>query len=349
MSRTAALSLILASVAGASELNFNFPSNSDTPVPFQPSVDPSFIEETRLKASTYRPSIELLDEDIVNGGWTEGPPRANMTAIAQYWSKEYNWTEAQNEITSNFSHFAVTLPSAGDYKHPIPLHFVHERADSDDAIPLLLLHGWPSSHREWSKVISPLVSSTNSSAQTFHIVAPDLPGYGFSPASSYSGLDGPEIGVALDQLMVQLGYEKYGVVGTDLGWVIGLFMATQKPESVIGYFSDFWLISPNATDLERYAQNQTTEEETRYIEASMDWSNNHFSYSDAHIQTPLAIANVMSDSPVGFAGWVWHLVNWVNDGYEYTLNELITNTLMLFIQGTYGNIRLYKQTLPVRV
>ncbi|KAI0973030.1 alpha/beta-hydrolase [Xylaria arbuscula] len=340
-----AVPTLLVSLAGANNLNFPFPYDSVTPVPFEASVNREFVEETVLKASLYRPSVDLLDGATSNAGWLEGPPRANMTALAKYWSKDYNWTQAQAEINRDFSHFAVTIPSAGDYNHSVPLHFIHERSDAENAIPLLLLHGWPSTHREWSKVIAPLRSPTNSSAQAFHIVAPDIPGFGFSPAPTYSGLNAPNMGAAFNQLMIQLGYEKYGLVGTDLGWAVTLFMALQLPENVIGFFSDSWFIYPNSTDLERRSQNQTTEGETLYIDSIEDFMNNHFSYSQAHEQTPLAIGQAMSDTPVGYAGWIWHLVHWINDGYEYSFNELVTNTMLLWVQGSFGNIRSYKETL----
>ncbi|KAK5637595.1 hypothetical protein RRF57_013310 [Xylaria bambusicola] len=157
------------------------------------------------------------------------------------------------------------------------------------------------------------------------------------------------MGAALHQLMTLLGYDKYGVVGTDLGWIVGHFMAAQEPDNVIGYFSDFWLIQPNATDLERRAQNQTTEEETLYIDSIQDFITNHSNHLELHSQVPLAIGQVFSDTPVGFAGWVWHLVHWFNDGYEYTIDTLITNTLLLWIPGTFGNIRAYRELIPVRI
>ncbi|KAI0424625.1 Alpha/Beta hydrolase protein [Xylaria sp. FL1042] len=342
-----AISILLVPLASANNLNFPFPYDAVTPVPFQASVDPKYIEETRVKASLYRPSDDFLDGAISNAGWIEGPPRANMTALAKYWSNDYNWARTQDEINRNFSHFAVNIPSAGDYNHSVPLHFVHEQSEADNAIPLLLIHGWPSTHQEWAKVIAPLQSPANSSTQAFHVVAPDLPGFGFSPASTYSGLNAPEMGAALNQLMSGLGYEKYGIVCTDLGWFVGLFMANQIPDNVIGLFSDFWLIEPNATDLERRAQNQTTVEETLFIDSIEDWLNNHFAYSSTHIQTPLAIGQAMTDTPVGYAGWIWNLVHQIYDGYEYGFDELITNTLLLSIQGAWKTIRTYKETIPL--
>ncbi|KAI1269943.1 alpha/beta-hydrolase [Xylariaceae sp. FL1019] len=343
--KTTALLALSASLAQASELNFDFPYNTTAPVPYEISVNPGIIEEARLKASLYRPSIDLRDGNVANAGWVEGPPRENMTALAKYWAEEYDWNKAQKEINGNFSHFAITLASgsAGDYKHPVPLHFIHERSDSPDALPIILLHGWPSTSREWFEVIEPL---RDSSTQPFHVVAPDLPGFGFSPAATYSGMNAPQIADAMNSLMISLGYDKYGIACTDVGWFVGLFMGSRSSDNVIGLFSDFWLISPNATDLERRANNQTTEEETLYLDAIEDFENNHFSYATAHEQTPLAIAQAMTDTPVGFAGWVWHLVIWANDGYQYTFDELITNTLALWIQGTYGNVYSYKEALP---
>ncbi|KAI0156571.1 alpha/beta-hydrolase [Xylariaceae sp. FL1272] len=336
--KTIALLALPALLAGANELNFDFPYNSTVPVPYEVSVRPSIIEEARLKASLYRPSIDLRDGNVANAGWLEGPPRENMTALAKYWTAEYDWNKAQEEINGNFSHFAITLPSGNQ------LHFIHERSDSPDAIPLILLHGWPSTSREWYKVIEPL---RDSSTQPFHVVVPDIPGFGFSPASSYSGIQAPEMADAMNSLMVSLGYDKYGVIGTDLGWDIGLFMSDRSPHNVIGLFSDFWLITPNATDLERRANNQTTEEETLYLDADVEFQSHHFGYAAVHQQIPLAIGQAMTDTPVGFAGWVWHLTNLINDGYRLAFDELITNVLTLWIQGTYGNIRLYKDTIPL--
>ncbi|CAJ2504807.1 Uu.00g122010.m01.CDS01 [Anthostomella pinea] len=340
-------SVLLAAIplAAANPLNFAFPSSATSPVPFVASVDPAFIEETLQKARRYMPSIDLLDAAESNAGWLEGPPRENMTALAGFWAEEYEWFQTQDEINNNLSHYAVTIPSGAHYEHPIPLHFVHERSAAEDAIPLLLLHGWPSTHLEWSKVIGPLVAPTDTAAQAFHVVAPDLPGFGFSPAPMYSGLGARQMGAAFDQLMRQLWYSSYGVISTDLGWYVGLFLTDLVPDSIIGHLSDFWIIPPNATDLERLAQNQTTEQETRYITALRAWKSNHFGYATVHAQLPLALGQALTDTPVGFAGWVWELMHIVGDGYAYSLDEVITSAMMLFIQGTWGKLRAYKEAL----
>ena len=335
--------LLFTPVISAAGLNFPFPFNTTEPVPFQASVNPEFIKETTLKASLYRPSIDLLDAHESNAGAVEGPSSANMTDLAKMWANDYDWFEREDEINTNFSHYAVTVPGGQGYDHPVPLHFVHERSDADDAIPLLLLHGWPSTHLEWSKIIGPLAfPPPGNDTQAFHVVAPDLPGYGFSPAPEYSGLGSRQIGAAVDQLMKKLGYNRYGVVSTDLGWWTGLYLGNVAPDSIIAHYSDFWLIAPNATDLERYAANQTTAEEAAYIASYQEVMSRYYPHGPAHSMGPLGIAQAMTDSPVGFAGWAWHLMQLISDGYPYTYAELITNAMMLFIQGTVGNIRLYR-------
>ena len=137
------------------------------------------------------------------------------------------------------------------------------------------------------------------------------------------------------------------MISTDLGWYVGIFMADIVPESIIGHFSDFWVIPPNSTDLERYARNETTERETSYIRSYQEEFNNHYSQGPVHSLTPLAIGQAMSDTPVGFAGWAWQLIHHLSDGYDYTFDELITDAMMLWIQGTYGNIRAYKELFQV--
>lgn len=334
-------------VASAGFLNFEFPSDSSEPVAFDVHVNETFIEETLTKVRLYRPSVDLLDSDVSNRGWIEGPPQEAMTALAKDWAEDYDWYEVEDEINANFSHYGITINGPDTYNHPVPVHFVHERSENPDAIPLLMLHGWPSSHIEWSKVIKPLVTPEEPSDTAFHVVVPDIPGAGFSPSPEYSGMGPSEIGLIFDSLMKQLGYETYGVASTDFGWMIGMWMAHNASDSIIGHFSDFFLMQPNATDLERLENNQTTPEETNFIHSVQSWFAEHSSYSTVHSQAPLAIGQAVADSPVGFAGWMWHLVHAVSDGYAYTSKEIITNALMLWIPGPWGNMRWYREAYAV--
>ncbi|KAF2681347.1 alpha/beta-hydrolase [Lentithecium fluviatile CBS 122367] len=336
---------VLASTSTAlNPLHFAFPENPTGPTPFQISVDPDFIQSTAEKARLYRPSIALQDQPE----WEEGPPPSAMNELARYWADEYDWYGVQEEINANFSHFTTTVSGTEKYPYPVPLHFIHERAsdsnDTSEAIPLLMLHGWPSTNLEWAKVIHPLAHPSNASAPRFHVVAPDLPGYGFSPAATHSGLGVRAIGQAFHALMQQLGYTEYGIFSTDLGWIIGMWMAADTT-SVTAHATDFWMAAPNATDIERFAQNQTTPEETAYMLGVQELQTHHFAYSAVHSTKPLSLALAMTDSPVGFLGWMWTLMYSFSDGYVYSKTELITEAFLLYVQGTYGNVRLYMDAL----
>lgn len=314
-------------------LNFVFPDAS-APQPFKISVDPAFIEQTLTKVNMYRPSRDVSTQ------WTnEGPPRANITQLAKYWAEDYNWFDIEEQINANFSHFATTVPGGRGYEHPIPLHFVHERSSKANAIPLLLLHGWPSSHLEWSKIIAPLTSQADTDV-SFHIVAPDLPGFGFSPAPTHPGMGTHQMAGAFNALMHQLGYKKYGIASTDIGWDVACGMAQDFESNIIGHFTDFFLASPNATDLLRFENNETSSEENTYLLGLDAWEASHAAYATVQAQKPLALALALSDSPVGFAGWIWDL-QYVTSYHPTTKEQHITNTMMLWIQGTYGNLRAY--------
>ena len=323
-----------------------FATECAKPVPYEISVDPKLIEEAKTKAKLYRPSVNL--NDGTSETWIEGPPAENITALANYWAEDFDWFKFQDELNANHSHYYVTVPGGLGYDHPVPLHFVHERSARVDAIPLLMLHGWPSTHYEWAQVIKPLVSPENNDTLAFHVVAPDFPGFGFSPAALFEGFGPRQAGKVFGNLMRTLGYTKYGIATTDAGWYVGLWMVNDEVEHLIGHFTDFWLSQPNATDLERLANNETDPVENRYISSLQAFDNDFSAYMAIQSQSPLKVGQAMTDSPVGYAGWIWHHMQFCSDGYAYSFYEVITRTMLLWIPGAYGNIRVYREWTKVR-
>ncbi|KAH7036017.1 epoxide hydrolase [Microdochium trichocladiopsis] len=284
---------------------------SNVPAPYQISVDPKLIAEAATKAKLYRPSIGL--EDRTSDTWREGPPVENMTALARYWADEYDWLERSTQ--------------------------------RPNAIPLLMLHGWPSTHTEWSAVLKPLTSPKDSSSPAFHVVTPDLPGFGFSPAPTRAGFGPRQAAAAFADLMKTLGYEKYGVVSTDLGWWVGMFMAGDHAEHLVGHFTDFFSVSPTPADLERYSSNQTDAAENEYIGGLSAFSAGFGAYMTMQSQGPLKLSQALNDSPVGYAGWIWPMIHAISDGYPYTLKQIVTRTLLLWVGDVYGNVRAYLEWL----
>lgn len=314
--------------------HFPFPEGS-SPQPFKLSLDDSFLEMTLRKVKDYRPSLSLSEE------WTmEGPPTKTITDIAEYWATKYDWKSVEKSINGKFNHYATTVTTSGAYTAPIPLHFIHEKSSNAKAVPLLLLHGWPSTSLEWSKVIHPL-------SKKYHIVAPDLPGFGFSPAPTQPGMGPPEMGRAFHALMQQLGYEKYGIVTTDLGWLVGMWMTSEFESSILGHMSDFFLGQATPDDIERLQAGKATEEEAKYMAAGKAWFESHWAYATTHSQKPLALSLALGDSPVGFVGWYMDVNHATSDGYQYSNDELITDAMMLWIPGVYAGIRAYMEFFKV--
>ncbi|EXM14546.1 hypothetical protein FOTG_17055 [Fusarium oxysporum f. sp. vasinfectum 25433] len=277
------------------DLNFHFPE-TNSPLRFDIKVNQDFLDFTLHKVRDYRPANSFFSD------WTnDGPPKDAVKDLAEYWGSKYNWREVEK---------------------------------NSKATPLLLLHGWSSTHLEWRKVFPKL-------SKNFHVVAIDLPGYGFSPAPIKSGLGAKEQAIAFDTLMQQLGYKKYGVVSTDLGWIYGSAMTEYVGENIIGHFTDFFLAQPTPEILARAEQGKTTQEENEYLAGLNEFSTNHFAYASVQSQKPGLLAGIMSDSPVGTAAWLWDLKEGSNDGVEPTQEEVVTDGFVTWIQDTYGSIRSY--------
>ncbi|TVY58560.1 Juvenile hormone epoxide hydrolase [Lachnellula suecica] len=367
--------LSYALLAPASSLPFNA-SFGDTPQPFKIDVDPEFIALTRLKASMTR----FVDE-IDLPPFTEGPTTQNATAIRDYWVNGYDWFEVQEQLNKQFSHFTTTVYTASpsNFTDPVPLHFVHHISNRSDAIPLLFIHGWPGSFMEVTNIISGLTVSSvptglvqldnfpsfpqnaplkkdretytsfqnppNASLPAFHVVAPSLPGFGFSPAPTKPGMGTREIAHALQSLMLQLNYPKYVVQGGDWGGIILRYIAGDFPSSVLSALSNFWVIQPTADDLARYVAGNATADETVAIEGVQGFFGHVAGYFFQQQLQSLQMAIVASDSPVGNAMWIYEVMFHAVEDYWWTAEEIITWSMMYWIQGPYGGMRLYRESL----
>lgn len=320
-------------------LNFNATFGL-SPQPMTISVDQDFIKETKLKASLFRAPIA-----IDQSSFTEGVSIQNLTDIRDYWTHRYNWSTIEAELNANFSHFTTTvgpLPSTYNYTRPIPLHFVHHRSPRQDAIPLLFIHGWPGSFLEVSKLLEPLTNPRDN-APAFHVVAPSIPGFAFSPAPTAPGLGLIEVGAAFHQLMGQLGYTRYVIQGGDFGSHTARYMSTLFPESVTSILCNLYGVFPNATDLARQAQGETTPEESAYIDFIEQSEPLENAFWGVEKTIPLQMAILLGDSPVGNVAWPYFGVKAFSPGYQWAIEELITWSMMLYIQGTYGNTRIYAE------
>ncbi|KAL6904759.1 Alpha/Beta hydrolase protein [Trichoderma evansii] len=307
------------------------------PSAFKINIYPSFIEETRVKASLARIATDLVQHDP-----RDGPLVQNVTAIKEYWTHSFNWNNVQCRLNEHLPQFTTTIDGAGNYSHSIPLHFVHRQSPRKDAIPLLFVHGYPGSFLEVDRVIDGYTNPpTNETA--FHVVAPSLPGFGFSPAPEYPDLGLREAGQAFHKLMLQLGYDKYIVHGGDLGSHTVRYMAIDHPESVRALHTNLWYQVPNKTDMERFNAQNSTAEEALLINVLATFRLTYLGQRQVFENQPLQWAYAATDSPVGFAAWVIAELLGGSPSYPWTADEIITWTMLLYIQGPFGSARMYKE------
>ncbi|PON20329.1 hypothetical protein TGAM01_v210828 [Trichoderma gamsii] len=314
----------------------------NSPAPFKLAVHPEIIALAHQKVALTRYPIDVKQPD-----WSDGPPVHNATSVRDYWVKEYDWPSTQRDINSRFNMFTTTVDAKpfSEYEERVPLHFVHHRSNRSDAIPLLFIHGWPGSFLEVENLLEPLTNPCDASLPAFHVVAPSIPGFGFSPAPT-KPLFGPRAaGEAFNNLMHQLNYTHYVIQGGDLGGFINRFMASSHPESVLSVLSNFWLVQPNSTDFARYYAGNTTDDETYVIEEFWNFENKSSGYRFEQQTSPLQIGYAMTDSPIGFAMYIYEFMFLTVQNYVWSAKELITWSLMYWIQGPYAGFRFYKESV----
>lgn len=198
---------------------------------------------------------------------------------------------------------------------------------------------------EVNNILDGLLNPSNASSPAFHVVAPSIPGFAFSPAPKKPGFATREAGNAFHALMQQLNYTRYVIQGGDFGGIILRFMAGDYPSSVVSVLDNLWVVPPNATDLLRYQQGLTTTDENTTIENLDAFTTQLSGYRLEQETQPLQLAIAMTDSPVGNAMWNYNFMVHAVDHYVWTPEEIITWSMMYYIQGPYGGMRFYKEVL----
>lgn len=267
--------------------------------------------------------------------WSYGADTAYLRELISYWRKDFNWREQQAGL-NKFEHYRARV---GDTR----IHFIHARSRDPDAIPVLLLHGWPSSFVQMLDIIPLLVDPAAHglpAKPSFHVVAASLPGYGFSDIPTRPGIGFATSADLMAELMHDvLGYSRYGLRGSDIGGMIVRQMALRHPDQVIGVHLTGMIGVAGASP-------PFTAAEQAFIEA--DTANqNERAYARLHATKPQTLAHSLSDSPVGLAAWIiekfraWSDSNG-NVESRFTKDELITNLMIYWVTGTApASVRMY--------
>jgi epoxide hydrolase len=258
--------------------------------PFTVAVPESDVRDlnTRL-ASTRWP------EDVASD-WSRGVPTSYARRLTEYWANGFDWT-AQERNLNTFPQFTTSIDGQ-------TIHFVHVRSSVPDATPLLMVHGYPSSFVEFSRMIGPLVDPEahgGRAEDAFHVVVPSLPGFGFSTPLK-SGWAIQQTAAAFDQIMGALGYERYGVHGGDVGAGISESLCVQAGNRVIGSLvpTDPGAIATEYTP----PTDHLTEAEQERLQGLKAGRVEDFGYIEVQTTRPQSIAYGLTDSPVMQLTWI---------------------------------------------
>ncbi|MEM9523307.1 MAG: epoxide hydrolase family protein, partial [Pseudomonadota bacterium] len=282
--------------------------------------------ETRLAQTRLPDAIE-------GAGWDYGTNPDALVDLIRYWQSDYDWRAEEARLNA-FDHFTAEIDGT-------TLHFVHARSSRDDAVPLLMLHGWPSSFVQMLDIAPRLTEPESGPA--FHLVIPSLPGYGFSEIPSKRGMGPAAMAPLMHRLMTDaLGYGRYGIRSSDLGAGVASSMVSSFPDAIIGSHTggtNPYLQQPLPDDL--------SEEERVFVQNAQMWIFTEMAYASLHSSKPQTIAFALNDSPAGLASWFLEkFERWVDhDGDLYTViarDTLLTNLTIYWVTGTINSsMRLY--------
>jgi pimeloyl-ACP methyl ester carboxylesterase len=274
-------------------------------------------------------------DQLPGTGWTYGADTQYLRELLAYWGDGFDWRAREAELNS-FEHYRVNIDGA-------LIHFVHARSRDANAIPLLLLHGWPSSFVQMLDLI-PLLTDPAAhgmqGAPSFHVVAASLPGFGFSGIPDRPGVGFVTSATLMSKLMHDaLGYARYGVRGSDLGGVIVRQMALIAPEQVMGVHLTGIIGAAGATP-------PFTAAEQAFIEASAAIEP-ELAYARLQMSKPQTLAHSLNDSPVGLAAWIVEKFRAWSDSNgdvetRFSKDELLTNLMVYWATATApASVRMY--------
>jgi pimeloyl-ACP methyl ester carboxylesterase len=325
------------------------------PEPFIPRAAPAALVDLRARLHATR-----WPDAPQDAGWSLGTDLAYLRELVAYWADGFDWA-AQEAALARLPRFRVRL---GD----VQVHFVHVRAvaaagagraggpagsagqggsggQGGSVLPLVLSHGWPDSFWRYTKVI-PLLTDPGAHgadpADAFDVVAPDMPGYGYSERPGGPPLDSIAVAGRWAELMEVLGYPRFGAAGGDIGSHVSRYLALDHPDRVVAVHrmdAGVAVFSGDPAALEP--------EERAWIESMTAWGATEGAYGAMHRTKPQTAAFGLTDSPAGLAAWITEKLRaWSDcDGdveRSFTKDEILTNVTLYWLTGTIGSsMRMY--------
>ena len=307
--------------------------------PFTIDVEDSVLDDLRQRLAGTR-----WPDEMPNSGWDYGSNLGYVKELVEYWRTEFDW-RAQEAKLNAFSHFKSEVDG-------LDIHFIHEKGKGPNPVPLVVTHGWPGTFFEMHKII-PLLSDPaghgGDAADSFDVVVPSMPGYGFSGHPTERGMDVLAVGDLWAKLMSEnLGYQRFGAQGGDWGASVTAKLGLSHADKVIGIHTTSVTrptpyLGPGSKPL--------SEAEGILLQQRRDWQAAEGGY--AHIQgtKPQTLSYGLNDSPAGLAAWIVEKYRtWSDCGGDvekrFTKDELLTTITIYWVTQTIGSsTKIYYETL----
>jgi pimeloyl-ACP methyl ester carboxylesterase len=299
--------------------------------PFQIEIPDEQIDDLRRRiAATRWPTKELVSDR------SQGVQLATLQELARYWTSEYDWRKCEARLNA--------LPQFTTEIDGVEIHFIHVRSRHENALPLIMTHGWPGSVIELLDTVGPLSDPTahgGTPEDAFHLVLPSLPGYGLSGEPTELGWESGRIARAWAQLMDRLGYTRYVAQGGDVGALVTDVMGRQAPDGLVGIHLNLLAGAPFIVD----QLPRESEQERAAHDALATFTTDGFGYFLEQSTRPQTIGYSLLDSPVGLAAWMldhdtdsyYKISRAVVDGEpvgNLTRDSIVDNITLYWLTGT---------------
>lgn len=303
---------------------------------FEANVDQAVLDDLRERLERTRFPGQLDDAQ-----WSYGTELGYLRELVDYWINDFDWRAVEARLNS-FDHYTALVDGRRQ-------HFIHQRSPHDDAMPLVLTHGWPGSVLEFMDVIGPLTDPTahgGKAADAFHVVCPAIPGYGFSEAPAQAGFDIRRVGACNAELMEGLGYSRYGAQGGDWGAIATSWLGLDDSEHCAGVHLNMVVAAPPEGD----DMQGLSDRETEGLAAMAEFMEEGAGYQAIQGTRPQTLGYGLNDSPAGLAAWIVEKFHaWSDcDGRvenRFSKDQLLANITLYWVTGSItSSTRLYCET-----
>jgi len=293
---------------------------------FQVRVDDEVLDDLRIRLAQTR-----FPDQIEGTGWEYGFPVAYLRDLVMYWRDEYDW-RAEEARLNELPQFRTTIGGQS-------IHFIHARSRHADALPLLIGHGWPGSVVEFLDVIPRLTEPEvhgGDTADAFHVVAPSLPGYGWSEPTHARGWEPWQIARAFAELMARLGYTSYAAQGGDWGAQVATRIGALDPEHCAAIHLNMPIADRPKDSV------PLTDEDKADLAAMQQFQREEAGYAQEQATKPQTLGVALNDSPAGLLAWIVEKFRtWSDCGGDverrFTKDELLTNITIYWVTGAINS------------